>query len=260
MARIVRAQGYVRAWENIGHAVIVGFAECAGEVEDEIVHGNILLRGESCHMLVRTGARIEIESGYRRGSEIDAIATSQSWPSPPENQEGGGMVLRRTRYPSAEGTSLYIFMILLQSSAFIDQTFLEIESELDSLQIGPARCAKHFKTAGCTLGQILKKTIWGWEEEKWGAQSTMDLQTIDECTRLQYLADHPEEAEDGECEAISPDVHWILKNRDSDHDFKKYMQEMKIRGLVSPWDQRVTETQQAAIEKAGAEILQKICG
>lgn len=260
MAHFVRSQAYVRAWDNNGHVAIVGFAECAGEIEDEIVHGNILLQSESRHMLVSTGARVEIEDGYRRGSEIDSIATSHSWPAPPQNQEGGGMMLRRTRYPSSQGTGLYIFMILLQSSAFTDQTFLEIEGDLANLQIGAARCARHLKTTGCTLGQILKKTIWGWEDEKWGAQSTMDLQTIDECSRLQYLADHPEEAEDGEYERISPDVHWILKNREKDGDFKKYMQEMKLRGLVTPWDQRVTETQQAAIEKAGMEILKEICG
>lgn len=260
MAQIVRSQAYVRAWDNKGHAAIVGFAECAGEVEDEVVHGKILLRNGTRQMLVSTGARIEIENGYRRGSEIDSIATSQSWPAPPENQEGGGMVLRRTRYPSSEGTQLYIFMILLQSSSFEDQTLLEIEGDLDNLQIGPAQCARHLETMGCTLGQVLKNPIWGWEDEKWGAQSTMDLETIDECTRLQYLKDHPEDAEDGEYERISPDAHWILKNRDKDDEFKKYIQEMKKRGLIDPWDQRVTQTRQAAIEKAGMEILKEICG
>ncbi len=260
MARIVRSQAYVRAWSNSGHIALVGFAECSGEVQDEIIHGNILLGNGDHHILVSTGARIEVEDGYRKGSEIDAIATSNSWPAPPEKQEGGGLFMRKTRYPSSEGTALFIILILLQSSAFDDQTLVEIEGDLSSLHIGPPQCAKHLETMGCNLSQVLKKPVWGWEKEKWGAQSTMDLQTIDECMRLLHLQDHPEEAADGECENIGHDVHWIVKNREKDGEFKKYVEEMKKRGLVDPWDRRVTETRQAEIEQAGMEILREICG
>jgi len=213
--QVHRGRAFVRAWprrrdDATGTAAVVGLIECSGDVEDEVIHGMALTTIQGTVLLAATGKTMHRDERYGhpfedKASDIDYVLTGRSWPRPDPTSglDGGGLMVRRTRAPAPEGRTIFILTGLMSTDELVDQTMVEVEGRLDgTLMLGGAKCAKSLGTNGSTLCQVMKMPLWEWDDGDWVLTSTMHLDALDECRRLEQMREGLVEASSGEIEKL----------------------------------------------------------
>src|SRR3546814_18789349 len=83
-----------------------------------------------------------------------------------------------------------------------------------------------------SLNSLLKLPLWGWGDEKVGFVSTMDLPTIDECSKYDALSalENRTPEQEAELETIRKgEVGWIFNSSSKDETYQAYRREMLKR-------------------------------
>ena len=194
--RMRRGRAFVRMWpagkvDGPAKAAIIGIAECPLDVSDEKIHGFAAMNAGGTTMLTPTGHVGRIE-GDIADHDVGSILTQCDWPRPSKETglDGGGLLLRRTRAPAADGTVACVIVGLLSGDVLRDQTILELSGDdAGNVRIEDERCVKHLATNGETLGHVMHRPLWGWDGEPWGLVSSLRLDVTDQCRRLDEL-DH----------------------------------------------------------------------
>lgn len=195
-------------------------------------------------------------------SEIDSFITRMRFPRADEIHEalgwsGGGMVLRDTRGPASPGTTLATVAIAVclpepvLPDAHMASIVVEGVDRPRSARI-EVEGACGLPTNGLHLGQVLRMPLWGWGDEPFGFASTMRLDSIDACTKVQdaMIAGDPSKEESFRLRASVQ--HCVQDN--SDPIFSAFRRRAAAEGLVRPWDATMTASEMLAKDKA-SEIL-----
>lgn len=264
--RIIRGDAFVRAWpaahgETVGNAALVGIVEVQGDVHDEIIHGVALLENGSDILLSSTGRSVNPDYDIR-GSDVDAILRSQSWPRPTADVglDGGGVLLRRTRIPAAENNTTCVLIALLSTDALEDQTMVVVNGDIEgSLTVADQHCVRHLETNGSSLSQILKRPLWGWDAGKWGPTSTLHLDVIDGCRRLEELWNGSAEEAPGEREKLERGhAGCVLRTGRTDERYMRFRTIWREKYGPIQWDGAETQAQQDLFGERALEIIREI--
>jgi len=228
----------------------------------ERAHGFACLMGTSGRLMFSGASdrpRYEEDVSF---SEIDSFLTGMEFPRASEVHEAmgwgaGGMVLRDTRGPSSPGTTLATIAIAmcLPDACLPDGHMASFEATGGETPT-TARlrleepCA--MTTNGVNLAQVLKMPLWGWGDEPFGFSSTMRLDSIDLCTRVQDAMIAGDLTVEESHRLRSSVQHCVQDN--SDPVFAAFRRRAAADGLVRPWDSTMTASEMLSKDKA-SEIL-----
>jgi hypothetical protein len=199
-------------------------------------------------------------------SEIDSFLTSMDFPRAGAVHEAlgwgaGGMVLRDTRGPSSPGTTLAVIAIglCLPEYALPDAHMASFVVGGDDvpnvakLKVeGPCRLA----TNGTQLSQIHRMPLWGWDDERFGFSSTLRLDVIDKCTRLEAMMIEGT-ASIEELTRLQREVHMAVQDN-TDPIFARYRRLAAAQGMVLPWDSTPTESEMTTSDDAVALLVKQL--
>jgi hypothetical protein len=249
---------------------MVGVAEIDehAEIELEAVHDfTAIFRDESAAMKFSGPARPldMIYSCYDLPTITDRIYQTVDKQAEQQGYSGGGMILRRTRAPSAPGTFIAAVMIVvtLPTAMIPDAHMMTFSSDAPAESnhalgyvhldlVGP--CA--IQTNGQALAQVHKSPIWGWSDEPFGFMSLMRLDKIDAASRLQALEfeDNPDLEEIATLRRVT--LHDIRPHRDP--LYHSFLREMRARGMMKPWDHCPTASEETARAAAADAIVRDL--
>ena len=195
-------------------------------------------------------------------SEIDSFITTMDFPRTDEVREAlgwgaGGMVLRDTRGPSSPGTTLAtVAMAVCMSDARLpDAHMASIVVDGDDVPYSARLTIEEpcrMDTGGTNLSQVLKLPLWGWGVEPFGFSSTMRLDAIDRCTRVQDAMTtgdpSPEEAR-----RLRASVQHAVQDN-SDPVFAMFRRRLAADGLMRPWDATLTASEMLTRDRS-VELL-----
>jgi hypothetical protein len=179
---------------------------------------------------------------------------------------GGTMVLRETRAPSPEGTGLALVLAIARApaGAFEDATMadLAVHSRSDG-SLRPAsgsidvtgRCDPDM-VRGEALTSIHKMPLWGWGAEPHGFASTMRLDVIDDCTRMQEIA-LSGEGDPEEIERLRRSTMGTVE-MGGDPMFDEFRRLMNEEGLVGPFDETPGLSLVSRRDEAAARIVRML--
>jgi len=269
MTRIHRGQLFMRGGWRDGDATltaVAGIAEVDAGAGEHVVHGYgaQLIGGDI--LLSATGYTAANEEEHLGSGEVDYMITDTQWPRPSGGVlAGGGLMLRRTRAPAAPGRELAIVAGLFScdGTVFADQQFADISGDMTArLAISGRRCVKEWRTNGSTISQVMKSPRWGWGDEPWGFNSTMDLKSIDEAMRVEALADDPNHDPEELAEARrtpggwAPQVGRVGSAYDADYD--RFRTRMIAEHGRLPWDGVLTRSESEARAESAGRIIREL--
>lgn len=179
---------------------------------------------------------------------------------------GGTMTLRDTRAPSPEGTRLALVLAIARVPEGVlpdaHMADLTVHSRSDGSRrpatgsIVVADACDPATVTGEALSSIHKTPIWGWDGETYGFRSTMRLDVIDDCTRLQDII----LSGDGDPEEIArlqrSTMNCVQAGRDPMYD--EYRRLLAAEGLIGPWDETPTLSLTRRREEATSRIVEKL--
>lgn len=215
--------------------------------------------------------------GEGPGNDIGDLARNTIWPRPnPEfGMGGGGILLRDNRMPARPGrkTCFILGITSLFSGSLLNHHIYDVGGRLD----GPSEAflsdfgrggAIQLSTPvdsqieiGLPLSSLMKLPLWGWGEEKVGFISTMDLATIDICSRIEHLMaiGHRTENEQAELDAfMKSDLGWIFSHTHRDEEYRKFREEMLKVRPNRPWDSIMTKSEMEADENLAETIIRRM--
>jgi hypothetical protein len=180
---------------------------------------------------------------------------------------GGAMVLRDTRAPSPAGTTLVQVMMLASVPDGVLPDAHMAGMSIHSRSDGSARPATGalsiegpctgFEHRGASMSQIQKAPLWGWAEEPHGFASSLRLDVVDKCTRLQELmvSDDPDPGEVADLRRATMSA--VQDN--SDPVYASFRRRIAAEGHMLPWDATPTAsdtmTRSRAMSMLVAELL-----
>lgn len=269
MTRIHRGQLFTRGGWRDGDATLtlaVGIAEVDEGTDEHVILGYGAQRLGDDVLLSATGFTAAADMEQIASGEIDYMITQSQWPRPAGGAlAGGGLMLRRTRAPAPAGRTLMLVAGLFSCDGpvFADQTFSEIQGDPSrTLAITGTRCVRDWGTNGTTISQVMKSPHWGWGEEPWGFNSTMDLPSIDEAMHLEALVDDP----DSDPEEIdrarrtpggwAPQVGRVGSGRDTDYD--RFRARMIAEHGRLAWDGVLTRSESEACSASAGRIIMEL--
>lgn len=199
-------------------------------------------------------------------SEISSFLKSMMFPRASEVHEAlgwgaGGMVLRDTRGPSCPGTTLATIAIAM----CLPEPFLP-DAHMASFEVhgqespGSAKLLIEgpclLTTNGVNIEQVLKMPLWGWEDEPFGFSSTMRLDAIDRCTKVQdaMIAGglSPKESH-----RLRASVQHTVQD-DSDPVFAAFRRRAAAEGMVRPWDATLTASEMISKNEAVDMLVKEL--
>jgi hypothetical protein len=198
---ITRGRAYVRAWRgsagDIGTAAIVGLIETPDALVDEATHDVVMTRSGDRLSLVPTGGLHVTDPRWGDAfddgsSEIDDILTGRQWVRPRADQDmdGGGVVLRRSAAPAPEGSTVYVFVALVCTDAFEDDTMVDIAGcAVAGMSLAIDRRPHGMSTRGSRLSTVLHDMTFDWHDGPWRITSSIHLDVMAECMALQKAHD-----------------------------------------------------------------------
>jgi len=178
---------------------------------------------------------------------------------------GGAMVLRDTRAPSPAGTKLAQIMVL----ASIPKGGMP-DGHMVSMSLQGGRGAPRpatgslvaeepctgFAHIGAAMSQIHKAPLWGWGDELHGFVSTLRLDVIDDCTRLEALmtSENPDPVEVARLRRAT-----LSAVQDgSDPVYAAFRRRMTAEGHVLPWDATPTASQTSTRRQALSILVSEL--
>lgn len=207
--------------------------------------------------LLFTGEKIPIEANYNY-HDLATHVTNLDFPAPPEDTglAGGGLILRRTRKPSATPGHIVCLALLVVRNVpreFDRKTIYDIAEKTRGIPVLTAGQVIGFEPNGMALSQIHKSPIWGWDEEPWGPVSTLNLSAIDDIHA--YM--EREEAGTPQPDDLHAEIKWLMKPK-ADSDYDEFKRRMRTAGHVQRWDAILTRSQTEAHERAASQIVRDI--
>lgn len=253
----------------------VGIVEApTGTLPEHQMHGFIGLADRDGGLLLPPTGHMRDISTDVRAHEIGYTVTNPIWPrpSPASGVNGGGFYFRRTRMPAPIGREILMIAIVatLDSGELANNHRYDLSANARPLGLpGHGLALKLTKAenlddqieTGQSLAQLLKNPIWGWNAEKFGFVSTMDLQTIDECQRYDDLISEqkPSAEQQAEIEELNhTEAGWILCNHRHDVKFAHFTQQMNDHEPPYRWDGFVTAASEQRREKIAKTIIQRL--
>lgn len=262
-----------RSSEGTAYAM-VGVAEIddGARWRREMVHDVGTLFGPTGGMLSFEGAPRPLEA-YAGTCDLPFLATSMEFRNVGDVHRalgygGGGMILRDTRAPSPEGTSLVsvLMCLSLDKGALPDSHMvaMTVESRVgDPVRPGVGRlvvegpCSLPGKGHGQSLCQIAKEPIWGWGAEPHGFCSLMRLEMVDAATRLQdmILRDDPDQEEMLRLQRFTGNA---VKLKGDDRKYDAYRRRMHEQGMTRPWDHTPTASETITRGQAAETLIRTL--
>lgn len=199
-------------------------------------------------------------------SEIDSFLTTMDFPRASEVHEAlgwgsGGMVLRDTRGPSSPGTTLATTAIAmcLPEPILPDAHMASFEVSGDGTPTTAKLRVENpcaLKTNGINLAQVLKLPLWGWGDEPFGFSSTMRLDSIDLCTKVQQAMIDGDPSPEESFRLRASVQHSVQDN--SDPIFTAFRRRAHAEGLVRPWDATMTASEMLSKDKASNILIHEL--
>lgn len=179
---------------------------------------------------------------------------------------GGAMTLRDTRAPSPEGTRLALVLAIARVPEGVLTDAHMADFAVHSRSDGSHRPATGsiVVTGACdpttvtgeALASIHKMPIWGWGAEPHGFASTMRLDVIDDCTRLQDII----LSGDGDPEEIArlrrSTMNCVQAGQNPMYD--EYRRLLAAEGLIGPWDETPTLSLTRRRKEATSRIVENL--
>lgn len=199
-------------------------------------------------------------------SEIDSFITRMRFPRADGIHEalgwsGGGMVLRDTRGPSSPGTTLATVAIAvclpepLLPDAHMASIVVDGNDRPRSARIVVEEaCA--LPTNGWQIAQVLKMPLWGWGDEPFGFSSTMRLDSIDACTKVQQAMIDGDPSKEESFRLRAGVQHCVQDN--SDPIFAAFRRRAAAEGLVRPWDATMTASEMLSKDRASDILIREM--
>jgi hypothetical protein len=195
------------------------------------------------------------------GEEISHHVVYAIWPRPaPESGvPGGGIAFRHTRVQAPPGREVMTFAICAYApeDAFVGQRLYSVtgRDRPDMLVVhDPAPC-EPLAENGIGMAALLKRPVWGWGDERFGLQSTMRLDVIDEARELRALMDASttSAADDARIAELRHGQAWnVLRAGRDEPMFDEFRRRMGAEHPYDDWSKPVTAAQDAT-RRARAE-------
>lgn len=199
-------------------------------------------------------------------SEMDSFLTSMDFPRAGDvhgalGWGAGGMVLRDTRGPSSPGTTLAVVAIglCLPEYALPDAhmaSFVVGGDEAPNVARLKVEGPCPLVTNGTQLSQVHRMPLWGWGDEKFGFTSTLRLDVIDRCTRLEAMMIEGT-ASTEELRRLQREVQMAVQDN-SDPMFAEFRRRAAAEGMVRPWDSVLTESEIMTKDQAVDIIVKQL--
>ena len=198
------------------------------------------------------------------GEEIAGHVTSSIWPRPTPGTGiiGGGLLFRKTRLSARAGYETLIFSTCLYAPAQVlaHQKRYSIigrttpSGSLERLVIHDPIENELLSQIGIGMNALLKQPAWGWGTEPFALQSTMHLDTIDQCSEIRRLLDQENRTgeEETRLQQLRHTPAWSVINlsRD-DKTFGEFLQRIQISDPFDDWTKPVTSHQ---LERHGEQV------
>lgn len=203
---------------------------------------------------------------FHRGSDLGGLVHETKWPRPDPlfGIGGGGILFRDCRMPTPDGRkiSLVLAVASFPRGTLKNHHIYELTGSAE--QNGSFALANPIDSEipyGESLNTLLKLPLWGWGDEKVGFVSTMDLPTIDECSRYDALSaiENRTPEQEAELETIRKgEVGWIFNSSSNDETYQAYRRKMLQIRPNPAWDSVMTKSEQDADSVLASKVLKQL--
>lgn len=207
--------------------------------------------------------------------DLGSLATQSIWPRPHVVSQygGGGLVLRNTRAPAANGRRIVFVLAVasLRPGALKHHHLYEVHgsagywpSTPDSNNPG---CFELFNPTfvdgldGEAFTNLLKKPLWGWEVEPYAFVSTLDLRSIDKVHEIQSLLDKPDRtpAEENQLAVLlRTDAGSVFSVSAREADYAEFRRQMNAEMGPLRWDAVLSASQLAQRDAVASRIVRSL--
>lgn len=180
---------------------------------------------------------------------------------------GGALILRATRQDDERGMPVMLAALVMQATGpEADPAIIyEVRGKATSLSMTPTKRRFPMQPNGMALTQIHRSPVWSIDgDELCGPVSTMRLDVLDECQRLEDLiAQDPtaDRSDDPEYRRLtSGPAGMLVTNITRDPQYAAYRRRMADEGLTYPWNEFVSASYVATVEAKSSEIVKSLLG